>query len=1143
LLIYLLVVAVVLVAALLAFGLAALFHLSGSAYIVFVLAILLVGLAAAAAILWMHLRRKGTGAGELPSGGETGELDLLLNDANSRLRTSQQGARTLDSLPLVYVLGDSGSAKTTQVLRSGLDPELLAGTAAQVGDVQPTPLVNLWLTGAAAIVEAGAAVRQSGPLLTRLVERTRPRAYRSAFGPGAPARVAVVCLSADQLMAGDAGASAVASARATGAQLREISRLLGTPLPVYVIVTKLDRAPYFAEFVRNLSNEEAALILGATLPKSEATAGVYAHQVSKELGTVLDALCYSLGEFRVEMLARETEPANAPPVYEFPREFGKLRKALNQFLVELCKPSHLSVNPYLRGFYFTGIRAQLVERRSGAAAPTPEPQPSSDTATSFYHRSTGMGALSAQPAQQPTVVTTRVPQWTFLPRLFPQVILGDRTAQAATQHTAPARLFRRILFATLGALFLVYTVLLFVSYLNNAALESSILDAARALPITSGSNPTPSTADVRALDSLRKTILQLDGYQQHGAPLWYHWGLYQGDKLRDRARSVYFARFRPMLLAPAQENFATYLRNLPAAATNDTPYSQYNAGYSPLKAYLITAGYHEKSTSAFLTPVFLQYWIGTRTVDADQQDLARQQIDFYATELARHDPYSIQADNGIVQHAQGYLNSFGGGARIYQAMISDANKRNAGIDFNLQYPGSDRYVIDRRHVDGAYTRPGFAFMKDAILHADRYFAGESWVLGDQAAQGLDINAIRTYLLSTYPTDFIGQWNDFLARASIVGCGSVHDAPDRLSALAGSGASSGSPLLELLYTVSHHTAVDDQQIKPAFQSSQKIVDPEAAGNFTGPGNQTYTSKLLDIAGAITLVAANPNPDPNAGLQVNTAVVSAQTALRTIAQSFPGDAEHTDRRRVLELLNEPISCADGLANAIGTAPANGAGARICAAIRPLLAKYPFNPGSNTEAGIAEVNQVLAPDTGVLWVQYKTALNQLLPLQVSSYVAASPKVNPAFVQFFNRAAQISSKLYAPGAQNPAFNFSLRFISANGVSNPVINMDGQRVSTGPNSEFFKWSGADAHQASLVWDGGDATYEGPWAVFHLVKGAKWSRSADGTRLEFPLQTTFAGQNVSGNGHGVSYDLSGTGESLLNPSYFSGLSCPATVLR
>ena len=118
---YILAVVVLLVAALLAFGLAALLHLQGAAYLVFVILVLLVGMAAAITIIVMHLRAKKEKQqqGEEPGTAATAELDLMLNDANRKLRTAQQGAKALDSLPLLYILGDTGSAKTTTVLKSG----------------------------------------------------------------------------------------------------------------------------------------------------------------------------------------------------------------------------------------------------------------------------------------------------------------------------------------------------------------------------------------------------------------------------------------------------------------------------------------------------------------------------------------------------------------------------------------------------------------------------------------------------------------------------------------------------------------------------------------------------------------------------------------------------------------------------------------------------------------------------------------------------------------------------------------------------------------------------------------------------------------------------------------------------------------
>ncbi len=677
-LVYLILVVLILVSAALAFGLASLLHLQGTTYLVFVSLVILVGIAAAIVILVLHNRAKKQRKLEAEqSGGEANtDLDLLLNDARRKLRTSQRGAKNFESLPLLYVLGESGSAKTTTVIKSGLDPELVAGTAAHEGDQVQTRVLNLWFTSQAVLVEVGSIVRQSNALLSRLVARTRARAYRSAFGRGAAPRGAIVCLDAEQLLAADAGASSLTSARATGAQLREISRLLGMPLPVYVIVTKLDRVPHFEEFVRNLSEAEVLQVLGAALPLSEVSPGMYADQASRSLSAVLDALCYKLGEFRLETLNRETEQRNIAGVYEFPREFGKLRKNLNSYLVELCKPSHLSVNPYLRGFYFTGVRARVVERAANTPA-APEPRTLQDAgATQFLNISALQAQQAKAAAASSVMVATRVPQWTFLPRLLPEVILGDKHALSSNRQTTPARIFRRFLFGTLALIFAIYCVLLLISYRKNSALEHRIATAAQALPAASAaSNVLPTLNDLHAMDDLREVIVQLDGYQQNGTPWSYRFGLYQGARLEVRAREVYFDRFRSMFLDPAQQAFVNYLRALPDAPQATSDFAAYTQAYDPLKAYLITTSYPAKSQPKFLTPVFFQYWARNQEMDPDRQQLAKKQIDFYGAELQRQPPpYSIDQDSAVVEHAQGYLSNFLAETRIYQAMLTDADK-------------------------------------------------------------------------------------------------------------------------------------------------------------------------------------------------------------------------------------------------------------------------------------------------------------------------------------------------------------------------------------------------------------------------------------------------------------------------------------
>ena len=72
----------------------------------------------------------------------------------------------------------------------------------------------------------------------------------------------------------DARVWAVVKANAYGHGAAQCARRLekegadwfGVALPVYVLFTNADRVPYFAEFVEQLSREEAEQVLGTTLP-------------------------------------------------------------------------------------------------------------------------------------------------------------------------------------------------------------------------------------------------------------------------------------------------------------------------------------------------------------------------------------------------------------------------------------------------------------------------------------------------------------------------------------------------------------------------------------------------------------------------------------------------------------------------------------------------------------------------------------------------------------------------------------------------------------------------------------------------------------------------------------------------------------
>ena len=359
--------------------------LAGTALLVLRILLVLLGATAAGIILFFHFRDKRRDAATKNLVGGT-DLDTLLRDAEKHLASAQRGgARTLDSLPLLYILGDSNSAKTTAILKSGFDPELLAGQVYRDQDVVPTPVVNIWFAHESVFVEVGDAVRKAPALWHKLIRKTRPKASRSAMGKQAPVRAAVVCVSAEQFVGASAPDAVVAAARGANQMLRDLALQLGSEIPVYVILTKLDRMPHFTEYVRNLTTEEVSQPLGMAFPRSAVSSGLYAEKATTEVTAALDRILFSLGEYRIELLNRENDQNNVDPVYEFPREMRKLRNNLASYLVELARPSHLNANPYLRGFYTIGVRAHMVEQMVAAAAQQKPADPVGAGATRMFN--------------------------------------------------------------------------------------------------------------------------------------------------------------------------------------------------------------------------------------------------------------------------------------------------------------------------------------------------------------------------------------------------------------------------------------------------------------------------------------------------------------------------------------------------------------------------------------------------------------------------------------------------------------------------------------------------------------------------------------------------------------------------------------
>src|SRR5271154_2878411 len=162
-------------------------HLLGSSLWILRGALAVIGLIAAGVFLWFHHKSKKEreAAGQAPADAQTGDIDTLVHTAIRRLKTSTLGrGASLGNLPLVFLLGDSGSTKTTTIIHSALDPELLAGQVYQDNNIVATRVANIWYTRQAIFVDpAGGMLAESGRW-KRLVKLVQPGRFSNAMGKG-----------------------------------------------------------------------------------------------------------------------------------------------------------------------------------------------------------------------------------------------------------------------------------------------------------------------------------------------------------------------------------------------------------------------------------------------------------------------------------------------------------------------------------------------------------------------------------------------------------------------------------------------------------------------------------------------------------------------------------------------------------------------------------------------------------------------------------------------------------------------------------------------------------------------------------------------------------------------------------------------
>lgn len=1077
---------------------------------------------------------------------EPDALELGLDQARRKLRAA--GGSGPGRVPALVLLGPDGSAKTTAVLRSGIEAELLAGEALRGDQPVPTEAVNVWLARGTLFVEAAPAVMADEERWSRLVRRLRPDRMAAAVGRGELApRSAVVCFSCEEFLQPGASRAVPETARRLRARLGTLAHALGTRLPVYVLFTKADRIPYFTDYVRNLTDEEARQILGATLEVAELTdPGDHVARETSRLGEAFRTIFRAMARKRLPVLDRENDHEVRLGAYEFPREFLKLADPATEFLVELCRPVQIGVSPFLRGFYFTGVRPVVVRDTAAASAPAPDPGGAPVGATSVFDASRFRQQAEAAPRG---AGARKVPQWVFLSRVFREVILADGVARAVTAGGKRVDGLRRSLLGGAAAVLLLAAVGTTTSFLGNRAVAREareVVQGGSAGALAAGAGL--ASEELAELERLRALTDTLGRWERDGAPARLRWGLWSGDDLHPVLRRTYFDRFGAALWRPTRSVLVSRLSGLPDEPRPDAEYADYAAAYEDLKAYLVATEYPDSSAAEFMTPVLLSRWQQYPGSEAVPDSAARSHFDFFARELTWSNPYPEPADPQILEAARDYLGAFSGDDQLYQSLLGEASSELAAVRFEERFPGSADVVRSDVTVPGAFTVDGWTRVHERLQNLQGLLAREEWVLGEgRSVSDEEMDRLASSLRARYRQDFVDEWTSYLGAASTARFQGTRDAAAKLSRL----SSNQSPLLQALFLASTNTDVDSTAVGPSFQPLHHTAPPSSTDRYVTESNQGYLQALGRLAASMDRLAGSPDAElQNASSAVRNDAAAARQAVADIARAFSIDGPAAQVGNAVQtLLLQPVEAAQRLATSAGPARIrsglNQAGAAFCQRFGGVGSRFPFSPEASAEATAEDVDAIFRPGDGALWRFYEEELADYMEERGGGYEARTGlpvPLSPTFVRFFNQAAAFSEALYG-GGQGPAVAFSFRIRTDEALPAATFRLDGRahtftRVQPAQVSWFWDATTARSAAISGTVDGQEVQLlesdrPGTWALFRLFQLADWT-SRDATSHELRW-------DVPGRSFSVVAELRGT--SVFRRDFMSGLGCVSQVAR
>jgi type VI secretion system protein ImpL len=430
-------------------------------------------------------------------------------------------------LPWYLIIGEPGSGKTTAIQSARLHSALTEVSPA--AGISGTRNCDWWFFDQAVLLDT--AGRYTSPVDEGpdKEEWQKFLSLLAKYRRREPLNGVVVAVAADRLITSDPDVLAE-EAQNVRRRVDEVMRVLGAKIPIYVLVTKLDRILGISAFGDLLPAGALNQAMG------EVNVGLR-HDPRDMVEESLEATSERLKDLRLLLLHRHG--AVDPSILLFPDELATLKPKLSQFVEAVFVENLYLETPLLRGIYFS----------SGRQEGCPYSQ-LMDT----------LGIFKDHPQELPSTE-----KGLFLKDFFARILPGDRDLFTPLREFVAWRRLTRNLGLSAWTLIMVFAAaLLTLSYVKNQSAMKGFIDNYQSPPALTGD----LGHDLVVMSGLREELLELE---QSNLAWWLpRLGLEQSLELEHKLEAIFCRFFVKGFMEPLDRDLSKGVQGFNAATPGET---------------------------------------------------------------------------------------------------------------------------------------------------------------------------------------------------------------------------------------------------------------------------------------------------------------------------------------------------------------------------------------------------------------------------------------------------------------------------------------------------------------------------------------------------------------------------------------------